>query len=141
MKQQLIKIVFYALIGTLFSSCVVSSRDIILTQKINSNFLIGQDKYHSVNNGIWYLKYSSCPDTSTDWEGYNEHILIFKNPTDVENNKDFIIARNANKKDKPSYIIVKISNDKLVKFYPARNEKKYMRLRGKLNVPDSLNFK
>lgn len=136
-----LNIVSGALVALLFSGCIGTSHSpIIIKNGINSRFYIGKDVYTN-NKGLWYLKAVYPADTSANFEGQKYHYLLFSTPTGVGNNNEFIILKRELPKESVRYMIVKMRNDSLIRYYPVKNEKKFNELRHKLNVPDSLQFK
>lgn len=123
------------------NGCVtIYSHSLDVSSKINSRFVIAKDTYYSMNNGLWYLEIDSKPDSSYNWEGEKRYSFLYKNPTGFKSDSRFIILKKNSPSNHVRYMIVEIKNDKLVRGYRVKNEKKYIELRKKLNVPDSLKF-
>ncbi len=134
------KYIFYFSIVVIFSRCTsVKSYNVVIKKNINSQFVLGTEQYEK-HYGLWHLKYIISADDTLKTEETRYYSLAFKNPTDIGLNRNFIIVKNEQRKEQPKYMIVKIKNDSLIRYYSAKNEKKFLELRKKLNVPDSLNF-
>lgn len=121
--------------------CVaINSHSLTIKSEVNTRFVMGRDNEYKVNDGLWYLNYVSPPDTVVKWDGDRYYTLIFKTPTAIISDKEFIILKREKSTESTKFMIVKINNDKLVKWYRVKNEKKYMELRKKLGVPETLVF-
>lgn len=117
----------------LLSACSIMSDNIIVKEKMTSNICLAQDADHKINYGLWSLKHQNYVDTVSDIK-FDEWLLVFRNPTYIAHNNDYILG----KTEKNKYVIVKLKEGKLERYYMERSETKFINKRKELNVPDSL---
>lgn len=139
MKQ--LRFIFLGITISFLSGCIsISSTSVSIKKKISKRFCIAKDNVNT-NNGLWYIKGIFPTDTSVNFTGEIDYSFIFSNPTEMNYNNDFIVLKKEISKEPIRYMIVKIRNDSLLRYYPTKSYMKFNELRKKLNVPDSLQFK
>lgn len=117
----------------LFTGCLPLSENIMVKEKITRDICIAQETDNKINFGLWSLKYKNSVDTASAIK-FDEWLLIFRNPTHIAYNSDYILG----KTEKNKYVIVKLKEGKLERYYIARGTNKFIAKRKELNIPDSL---
>ncbi len=69
--------------------------------------------------------------------GVKQYVLIFDKPTEMAVNENFILLKRGDEKHS-KYKIIKIEKGDSLKFYTRNKLSKYLKLRTKLGIPDSL---
>ena len=126
-------------IELIFVRCVApTTYSVVIKKNITNKFVLGKDTENSSLEGLWWLKYEALPDTSLKFEGIKHYILVFSKPTSITQDKNFILMKRELEKEPLRLMIIKLKEGNFERGYPIKTEKKYIELRKKLNVPDSL---
>lgn len=123
--------IFFYILLLLLSACSIMSENILVKQKLTNNICLAQDAYAYVNYGIWSLKTNPVDIPLSETDSWS---LIFRDPTHIAYNNDYVLGKSGKNK----YIIVKLKEGKLERYYIERDTAKFIAKRKEFNVPDSL---